>query len=82
MNDEQYQQAIRFLEDKAKAPSCPVCGHNHWEIPRVIISASQYTEGGGLVLGGISIPEFLTICTNCGYTRHFNAVLSGVVKRG
>ncbi len=37
--------------------------------------------GGGLIVGGPTYPQVMIVCTVCGNTKYFNAVIMGVVEK-
>lgn len=72
--------AVQWLEKWWKDRTCPICGHNTWSITNVF-EMREY-RGGELVLGNQSqlFPVFLAVCTTCGYTNTFNAIVAGIAK--
>jgi len=67
-----------YLNSKGAPRPCPVCGNPHWEIGSHILDGTLF-RGGGLVVGGPSMPMFLIVCKNCFYIRHFMAIPAGIL---
>lgn len=79
---EQKEAAIAWLvEHGAGKPICPGCGKQTWEVGDHLVSPPIHS-GGGMMLGGISYPNFMIICTNCGNTQYFNAIVAKLEKPG
>lgn len=59
---------------------CPICGNPTWSISE-IVELRQF-QGGDLVIGGKSsiYPVFPVMCSRCGFTHFFNAVVSGIAQ--
>ena len=76
----QSELAIEWLKQRSASgtPRCIVCGQDEWSVTEVV-ELRPYT-GGGLAVGGPVYPVFQTICTTCGHTLLFNAVIAGVLK--
>ena len=77
--DELVEKAIAWLRAQGPAaPNCFVCGKDEWSVQRDLIELRPYT-GGGLVVGGPVYPALQIVCTTCGQTVLFNAVVAGLV---
>jgi len=72
-NSEIQQKAIKFLETKwtENDKKCEVCGKNHWTIQEHV-ATPIVLQNNTLQLGGISYPQIMAICNNCGNTKYFN----------
>lgn len=46
----------------------------------VVLSVGS--AGYGMNLGGTIYPQIQVICTNCGHTQYFNAIIMGISPRG
>lgn len=80
--DEQKKKiALDWLGEKwpINKRVCDVCGHSQWNLAEDIIAPMAFSEGS-IMLGGRSYPQLMVICTNCGNTKYFNAVMIGLVK--
>lgn len=59
--------------------SCPISGGNSWTVADHLVAPPVVDAAGKVQSGGGSYPQVMMVCTECGYTRYFNAVLVGVV---
>jgi hypothetical protein len=76
---EEKEKVQKWIDDKSKHPAaCPVCGDERWIIADHLITPEP-VSGGRLLYGGPAYPQFMLISVGCGYTRYFNAVISGIV---
>lgn len=57
---------------------CTCCGKSGLGLANHFVTPTIIQPGGGVMLGGMSYPQIMLICTNCGFTRHHNAVVLGV----
>ena len=78
LNSEQLGKLQSWLNAKGVAPNCPACGQNKWTVGDVI--SAPVFSGGGLNIGGPTVPMVQVICGNCAYVRLFAAVPIGIVK--
>jgi len=71
------QRIIKKLQEKGVKIHCPMCGHNNFIIADGYFNNSMQSGfGGGLVLGGPSIPTIGIVCGNCGFiSQHALGVL-------
>lgn len=64
-----------ILTKRSDAPDCPICASgaswSHWE-GETIASPVLDTRGGAARLYGRSLWAIAMICTECGYTMHFD----------
>jgi hypothetical protein len=81
LSDEQKDKALKWLEEKwpEKNHPCEVCSNKKWQILKVIIASRPYLPNGRTTAEEI-IPHFVIMCKNCGNTKYFNAILSGLVE--
>lgn len=80
MTEDDKKKFISWLEEKwpnEKRP-CEVCGLLHWQLSSDITTPMVFY--GNMVHFGNAYPKFMVICTNCGNTKYFNAVIAGVLK--
>jgi len=79
---EKQAKALKWLEDKwpAKHRDCEICKKQDWNISQHIVAPPTFTETSSLSVGGFTYPQFMLLCNNCGNTKYFNAVISGIVK--
>ncbi len=60
---------------------CPICQQNIWNMPNELVSVNEYRGAGVMALGSTaSFPFVMVVCSFCGYTMFFNAVVMGLVK--
>jgi len=80
LTEEQMEQFQSWLAERwTGTKECPICATNNWTLGSHLVSPTIYRSGGGLVIGGLAYPLAMIICSNCGYTNFFNAVLIGLV---
>jgi hypothetical protein len=59
--------------------SCPISNDNSWTISDYLVQPMTYAAGG-LRLGGPGYPMVMVICSTCGYTVFFNAVVMNLLE--
>lgn len=74
---EKQDKALQWLSEKWGNRTCECCGQNNWNIADMLVAPPTFE--GGMTLGGKTMPQVVVTCTNCGNTKHFNAVIMGVV---
>ena len=79
LTGEERAKALEWLEKKISKP-CEACENDDWFLADSIV-ASVNMNMSGIIFGGELLPCFCAICKNCGNTRFFNAVLSGVYQQ-
>lgn len=68
------------LQEKGRSYVCPICGNNNFILADGFANDMlQETIGGGLVIGGPAIPEFVVVCGHCGYVMKFSAGILGLL---
>lgn len=68
------------LQEKGRSLLCPVCANNNFVLAEGFVNELlQENMGGGLVIGGPSIPEVVVVCNHCGYVMKFSAGLLGLL---
>lgn len=73
-------QFVKFVNDKVpNSGLCKECGEKTMTVPDHIVAPPVFVDGG-FALGGRSYPLIMLVCTNCGNTRFFNAVVAGAVN--
>lgn len=70
----------RWIEEKWKQGSCPVCEANQWQAGEDVLQLMPFHEGS-LVVGGPVYPVLPIVCLNCGNSIFVSAVVAGIVKR-
>lgn len=71
---------VNFIKDKVgQSALCRECGEPKVAISDDIVAPPAF-HGGGFVFGGPSYPQVMLVCTHCGNTRYFNAVIAGLVE--
>lgn len=74
-NKEQTDKALAWIASKWSEPrTCSVCRQTNWTIGGVL--EMRPYMGGTLDLTANLFPVVPVVCTNCGYTFFFNAVIS------
>ena len=80
LNESQKKQFLHWLKAKRKdSEICPVCHQKNWGLSDSVSELRNFA-GGKLAVGGTIIPLLCAVCTNCGYTRLFNAITIGIVE--
>jgi hypothetical protein len=74
-------RAVAWINEKWTVDDkrCPICGTTKWDLGDVGV-VPLGTSDGGLDMGE-GQPSFPLTCTNCGFTRHFSAVVADLVDR-
>ena len=80
LTPEQQKSALEKLEsvwkkDISGQRKCEICGTGNWTVSQDLITPIVMSQGGGINLGGTSYPQIQVICTTCGNTKYFNAVV-------
>jgi ribosomal protein L37E len=75
---DQQAKAVSWLNTK-NSNRCPSCGQRAFNVAEHFVAPPVFADGG-LILGGSSYPVFMLVCTNCGLTQYYNAVLAGLLK--
>lgn len=79
MTVEEINQATEWINKKSvrKSDECPVC-----DSPHNLVQPTMAPMPGGVDpfdgTSGWVYPSIVTVCFNCGFTRHFNAVVMGM----
>lgn len=80
-DDDRKKAALIWINDKCADLTCEACRHKEWTLSDDLVMPMAFT-GGTLTLGGPAYPQFMIICNNCGNTKYFNAVISGIISKG
>lgn len=56
---------------------CPISGDNSWRVGDFIVHTAAYS---GVMMSGPTYPHVAVICSSCGYTIFFNAVMMGITE--
>lgn len=80
LTTEQKQKIESWFRQKAGVlgAECPVCHTRNWSTLPDMIAPPPF-HGGGMVIGGVSYPHFVLVCTNCGNSQFINAVAAGIL---
>ena len=76
-----FSRAVEWLDKHWGADwHCPICGNSDWMGEEQVMELRPFNEGR---LGGPGpvIPLFVIICSTCGNTLFFNAILAGLVEK-
>ncbi len=69
------------LQEKGRSYVCSICGNNNFILADGFVNdLLQDNIGGGLVIGGPSIPEVAVVCSHCGYVMKFSAGVLGLLS--
>jgi predicted nucleic-acid-binding Zn-ribbon protein len=78
LTEEQRLKIATWLSTKDKSQKCPVCNEIAWVTESRFGCAPVYAVGTGMDFSYVH-PFVVVVCTNCGYTRLFNAVIMGLL---
>ena len=74
------EKFIEFVNGKVPgAGVCKECNQKSISVSDDMV-VSPIFANGGVAFGGPSYPQIMLVCTNCGNTRFFNAVVAGAVN--
>lgn len=79
---EKQEKALKWLNEKWENDkrACECCGNKEWQLAKDLVMPPRF-EGDNLVIWGNCYPHLLITCLNCGNSKLFSAVLSGVVVK-
>jgi hypothetical protein len=81
MSAAEKAEVMKWLNEKwVTSKHCPICAHNNWIISDHFMTP-MVMSGGNVEIGGASYPQFTLVCSNCGFTHHFNAVVAKVIPK-
>lgn len=76
-----YQKGLLddWLDERWTGHSdCPICEKNAWTTSKYIVSPPIFM-GKTFEFGGPQYPQIMVICTYCGHTLYFNAMIIGLL---
>lgn len=73
----QLQKVQNWMASKGVRGQCPYCGGSSGSSAGEIIAAPTHV-GGGIAIGGPTVPMLQIVCNNCGHVSHFAAVPMGL----
>ena len=78
---EKQQKALKWLNEKwsKEKRKCEICLQDNWNISQDIVAPPIFTNSSSFMLGGVTYPQFMILCNNCGNTKYINAVIAGLV---
>ena len=59
--------------------TCPICGQNDWLLHDEAVEVRAFGKGRLAAKGSI-FPLLTVICSTCGHTLFFNALVAGLVE--
>lgn len=77
---QKIKEWMREQWDRVSNPNCPLCQKNLWTIGDHAVSPLSTSQEGSTFVVGPSYPQVMLVCTHCGNTLYFNAVIMGLVK--
>jgi hypothetical protein len=83
LSDEQRKLVEEWLQTHwTSSKTCPISGHTMWSVSDHVVQPMTHIPVGAVTLGGAaSYPGILVICSGCGYTMTFNAVIMGLFPK-
>lgn len=79
LTEEQKTKVLNWFRSKNGPRPCSVCGDNNWTLGAHLVVPNTWA-GGAISMGGMSYPQVMLICRNCGHTNFFNAVIVGALE--
>lgn len=72
------ERFVSFINEKVpNSGICKECGQKAIVVSDDLVTTPVF-QNGGIMLGGPTYPQVMLVCTNCGFTRFFNAMVSKV----
>lgn len=79
LTPEEKTKAVVWFGQRHKL-HCQVCGNNNWVVGDHLVQPITLGPNMNLMLGGIvGYPQVMRVCTICGHTMFFNAVIMGIL---
>lgn len=73
------EKFVAFINEKVpNSGVCKECSQKTVTVSDDLVVPPVY-QNGGVAFGGPAYPQIMLVCTNCGNTRFFNAVVAGVI---
>jgi len=83
LSPDQKQEIIKALERAGAKLPCPRCGNSRFTLLDGYFNQPIQSEVAGLVLGGLSVPSAVVVCTQCGFlSQHALGALGLLPKIG
>lgn len=77
LNKSELEKAKEWLDGKWESiHGCSVCGSDSWQIIDYLVTPVSFPN---ILRAGELFPQVMVICTYCGYTIYFNAIVMGIV---
>ena len=81
LSPEQQETAKQFITSRGGLQVCPVCAHQNFNLSNnlVITPALGVGDEANTVMStSAGTPLVELVCMNCGYVRHFHALVLGL----
>lgn len=76
------QKILDWLNRKwAGSKACTICGTNRWTLSDHIVAPMTSGPDGDISIGGVTYPQAMVICNNCGNTHYFNVAMMGIWRK-
>ena len=72
LTQEQVELAQKWLDEKWKFRTCPICAESSWIMSPSLIAPPLLVKSA-ITLSGRIYPLVQVICTNCGFVHFFSA---------
>ena len=69
LTDNQKETLMGNLRSKI-AGQCPMCTGNQWTVIEELVAIPAISLGGGMAMGGPTIPMAQLVCSSCGFVSH------------
>lgn len=79
-DERKKKKALEWINEKCPNLICECCQQKSWILTEDMVMPMPFV-GGGLIVGGPTYPQVMIVCTVCGNTKYFNAVVMGVVEK-
>jgi hypothetical protein len=80
LSEAEKTKAIQWVLGHWKTNSpCPICAAKNWNVADHLTQPLTFSHGTTMI-SGPAYPQVQVICSSCGYTIYFNAVMAGLVE--
>jgi predicted nucleic-acid-binding Zn-ribbon protein len=82
LTDDQRKLIQKWFDTKCPDFKCPICGNETFHgSDRVFTPIPISADGRGSLAFGVSLPSIAVVCSRCGHTLFFNALMIGVAHQ-
>ncbi|MCI1143160.1 hypothetical protein MOP88_14015 [Sphingomonas sp. WKB10] len=82
LTEEQRSKVQTWIDSKTGLiGKCPICSQRQWVLGNHLVQPMPFSRGGGITIGGGSVPLAMLFCNNCGNVQFQSAVMMGLIPR-